>query len=130
MDKPKQVMAISMSGFGDLVHQLGRIPLEVNRALPLIERGDVAKGADQMMSALIKVELAKAVILGHLAFAAMKEGDVGKVTGYMDIGLQSLTELGLEDTELAKMFALVLAQLPPDKPSAPASSEGQRGSGS
>lgn len=120
----KKVFTLTMQGFGPLVHALGRVPLNVNRALPLIERGELVRGKDGLTAALIKVELAKAVILGHLAYAAMKDGDVGNVTGYMDIGLQSLTELGLDETEIAKMFKLVLAQLPPDKQEGPATDAG------
>lgn len=113
---PQKSLTLGMSGFAGLIHALGRIPRDVNRATPLIERGDLTRGSDLLTDALIQVELAKAAILGNLAFAAIKEGDVGKCTGYVDIALESLTELGLEGTEIALMLALVHKNLPADKP--------------
>ncbi len=113
---PRKSLTLGMSGFAGLIHALGRIPRDVNRAIPMIERGQLIAGSDALTSALIQVELAKAAILGNLAFAAMKEGDFGKCTGYVDIALESLTELGLEGTEIAGMLALVHANLPADKP--------------
>ena len=112
---PKKVFTVEFSGFAGLVHALARIPLEVNRALPLIEKGELSRAGDMLTDSLVKVELAKAVILGNLAFAAMRAGDVDKVKGFLAIGIDSLEDLGLEDTELGKMFQLVLLQLPPDK---------------
>jgi hypothetical protein len=103
-----------MGGFDGLINGLARIPLAVNRALPLIERGQLAPASDQLEAALVAVELGKAAILGNLALAALKAGDVGKCTGYVDIALQSMSELGLEETELGKMLALVHANLPAD----------------
>ena len=43
---------------------------------------------------------------------------MGKCTGFVDIALESLTELGLEKSEIGLMLALVHANLPAD--SAPA----------
>lgn len=114
---PPKSLTVGMSGFDGLIQAVGRLPRDVKSALALIDRGQLAKGSDALTTALIQVELAKAAILGNLAFAAMKEGDVGKVTGYIDIALESLTELGLETTEIGKMFALVHANLPADTPS-------------
>jgi hypothetical protein len=101
-----------MGGFDGLIHQLANVPLLVNRALPLLERGDAGAASGQLTDALIKVELGKASILGNLALAAMKAGDIGAAVGYVEIALESLNELGLEDTEIYKMLALVHANLP------------------
>jgi hypothetical protein len=119
---PRKSLTLGMGGFDGLINALGRVPLDVNRALPLIESGDVAKASTMLTDALIKVELGKASILGNLALAAMKAGDISAATGYVDIALESLTELGLEGTELGKMLALVLANLPSDP--APATTAG------
>lgn len=109
---PRKSLTVGMGGFDGLIHQLSGVPLLVNRALPLLERGDVAKASGQLTDALIKVELGKAAILGNLALAAMKAGDIGAAVGYVDIALESLNELGLEETEIYKMLALVHANLP------------------
>lgn len=108
----RKSLTVGMGGFDGLIHDLGRVPLDVNRALPLIERNDLEKADGLLTDALIKVELAKAAILGNLALASMKAGDIEKACGYIDIALESLTELGLEGTELGKMLALVHANLP------------------
>lgn len=113
---PPKSLTIGMSGFDGLIDALANLPRVVKRANRLLERGELAEGTDALQKALIKVELAKASILGNLAFAAMKAGDVGTVTGYIDIALESLTELGLETSEIGLMFALVHANLPADKP--------------
>lgn len=111
---PKRVFTVEMTGFAGIIHALGRLPLDYNRALPLIERGEVEKGADKLKELLVKVEMAKAVLMGNLAFTAMKQGDISSVRGYLDVGYESMKELGLEGSELGKMYAVVLAQLPPD----------------
>lgn len=118
---PRKSITVGMGGFDGLIHQLSNVPLLVNRALPLIERGDVSTASGQLTDALIKVELAKASILGNLALAAMKAGDIGAAVGYVDIALESLNELGLEETEIYKMLALVHANLPGDAPAEGAS---------
>lgn len=109
---PRKSITVGMGGFDGLIHQLSGVPLLVNRALPLLERGDAAKASGQLTDALIKVELGKAAILGNLALAAMKAGDIGAAVGYVDIALESLNELGLDETEIYKMLALVHANLP------------------
>lgn len=120
---PQKSLTVSMGGFDGLIHALGRIPRDVNRALPMLERGKYAEGTEALTKALVEVELAKAAILGNLAFAAIRSGDVSACTGYVDIALESLTELGLEKTELGVMLALVHANLPADKPAEPAASD-------
>lgn len=119
---PRKSLKVGMGGFDGLINQLAKIPLLVNRALPLIERGDASKAIGGLTDALIKVELAKASILGNLALAAMKTGDISAAIGYVDIAMESLTELALEETELGKMLAIVQASLPSDVAETPAMS--------
>jgi hypothetical protein len=115
---PPKSLTVGMGGFDLLIDALSGIPAAVKRATQQLEKGQLAQGSDVLTTALCQVELAKAAILGNLAFAAMKAGDVSAVTGYIDIALESMTELGLETTEIGLMFALVHRSLPADKPAA------------
>lgn len=113
--QPK-AMTVTMGGFDGLIHKLASVPLLVNRALPLLERGEIVKGADLLTDAVVQVELGKAAILGNLAFAAMKEGDIGKCRAYVEIALESMSAFGLDEhTELGKMLAYVHAHLPAEQ---------------
>ena len=68
---PTKSLTVGMGGFDGLIDALGRIPRDVRRALPLLESGQFTRGSDALTSALVEVELAKAAILGNLAFAAI-----------------------------------------------------------
>lgn len=110
-DSPKSV-TLEMKGFPQVVNALGSIPGAVKFATRKIDRGDVAGGSEALVSSLAKVELAKAVILSNLAFASMKAGDIGQATGYVEIALESLTELGMDDTDVAGMLKVAYSCLP------------------
>lgn len=109
--RAERVGTASLAGFDQHIHALGHIPLDVNRALPLIERGDLDQGSSLLQDSLVKVELAKACILGNLAFAAMKAGDNESALGYLSVAVDSLKDLGLEDNEISQMLTLAHIQL-------------------
>lgn len=109
--KAERVGTVSLSGFDQHIHALSGIPLDVNRALPLIEKGNMEQGSSLLQDSLVKVELAKACILGNLAFAAMKAGDNESALGYLAVAVDSLDDLGLEDNEIAQMLNLAYTQL-------------------
>ncbi len=107
-----KTLTLKMQGFPEVVNALGGVPGAVKFAGRKIERGDVAGGSEVLVAALAKLELAKGVILSNLAFASMQAGDIGQATGYVEIALESLAELGMEDTEVAGMLKVAYACLP------------------
>ncbi len=119
--KPKddtKTVTLHMKGFPGVVNALGSVPGAVKFATRKIEQGDVPGGSEALVAALAKVELAKCVILSNLAFASMQVGDIGQCTAYVEIALESLLELGMEETEVGGMLKVAYACLPDEFKSA------------